>query len=122
TSVVGRVVGGGGGGGRPGGDRRRIVAHDVRQREAGDPSGGRRAREPSPLETREVLADGVQLGDGGAGAQQRRSGASLVVEREALGRRGEEGRGAAGNEQQQQVVGTEGMGDRLHLVRGAAAG
>ena len=58
------------------GDDREVVADDVRHRQRQRPAGARRREQPA-LDRRQVLADGVQLVDVGAGFQQapRRSAA-----------------------------------------------
>ena len=87
-----------------GGDRGQVVADDVGEREA--PTAGRRARarEAAALEARQVLAHRVQLVDGRAGPQQERPSCALSLERDAVGRRGQQRRGAAREQHQQQVV------------------
>ncbi len=75
-------------------------------------------REPAALDGREVLADRVHLADVRARPQQRAIDLLLVGQRQSRRGQGEQGRGAAGDQAQQQVVGRQ----ALHLLEHAAGG
>ena len=98
--------------GRAGGDHRRVVAGHVGDRER--QHRGRRGdrREPPALDAREVLPDGVDLADVGAGAQQRPGDALLLRERELACRRDPVRRAAARQQHQDEVVGRRLAGER----------
>ena len=89
-------------------------AHDLRRR-AG-------ARQPAALDRREMLPDAVHLVDRGAALQQRPVDRLLLVEAHALGGQGEQRRGAAGDQAEDEVVLAQAAGERADPCRGAAAG
>ncbi|MNF78516.1 hypothetical protein D3C84_607030 [compost metagenome] len=110
------------GDGGAGGDHRGFVAGDVGNRVGVD--GGRPAGlgQAAALDRREVLAHAVHLGDGGAGFQQGLVDRLLVLEGQALGGQGEQGRAAAG-EQEDHPVGLGQAADQLqHALGGFQAG
>ena len=67
----------------------------------------REASQPTAFELIQMLAHGVQLVDGGAGAQKETGRLLDLFEGDALGRKGHERRTAAGDQHQQGVLSTE---------------
>ena len=65
-----------------------------------------------------MLAHGVQLLDGGPGAEQQGRGPGLVLEGQAGARGGQQGRGPAGEQHEQHVVAAEASHERFGLVGG----
>src|ERR1035437_9405692 len=74
--------------------------------------GGGQARQLSALDARDVLADGIDLVDGGARGQEQAGGGLLFLEGDARGGQGQERRSAARDQADHQVV-AAGGGDDL---------
>ena len=106
--------------GRAAGDHRRVVAGHVGDQQRDGARGPGRGGEPAALDAREMLADAVHLVDRGARAQQRPVDALLVGERQAVGRQGEQGRAAARDQGQDQVVLAQ-AADQVEDARGRGA-
>jgi hypothetical protein len=75
---------GGVGSGGAGTDNVEIVADDVGKQEGFDAGGGGEAGQLPALDARDVLADRVDLVDGGATSQEQASGRLLFLERDSL--------------------------------------
>ncbi len=78
---------------------------NVRYRQRDDLGALAGAGEPAALDPRQMLANGVDLADRRAGAQQRPRHLLLLRKRHALGRRDPVGGAAAGQQHQQEIVG-----------------
>ena len=87
-------------------DRARIVVRNVRDRQRHDLGALPGARQPAALDPRQMLADGVDLADRRARAQQCPVHLLLLRERHALDRRDPVRRAAARQQHQQEIVGT----------------
>src|ERR1019366_4923674 len=111
--------GGGVGGGGAGTDDVDVVADDVGKQQGFDAGGGGQARQLPALDARDVLADCVDLVDGGARGQKQAGGGLLFLEGDASGGQGQERRSAARDQTDYQVVAGGGGGD---LCDACAAG
>ena len=78
--------------------------------------------EAAALDAREMLAHRIHLADGGAAAQQRARHRLLLFEREPGGRRDPVRRGAAGEQDQHEVVGIGRVGERQRALGRGDAG
>ena len=107
--------------GRPRRDHIDRVPDHVRERQGED--GGRRRRpgELPALQEREVLANGVELADRGAGREQEPREPAFFLERDRRGRGRQERRAAAGDRANHEVVGPRGFRQSQELDRGRAA-
>ena len=99
-------------------DRGRIVVRHVRYRQRHDLGALAGARQPAALDPRQMLANGVDLADRRARAQQRPGHLLLLRERHAVDRRDPVRRAAARQQHQQQIVGL-GVCSQLQAVLGA---
>ena len=99
------------GSGGTGADDVEVVADDVGEEQGFDAGGGGEARELAAFDARDVFADGVDFVDGGAAGEEEAGGGLLLGERDALGGQGHEGRGAAGDEAEDEVFASGGGGD-----------
>ena len=105
-------AGGGVGNGRAGGDVERVVAGSVGDQQRHDPGRVTGGCEPPALDGREVPPDAVHLADRRAGFQQRAVHRLLVGQSQPRCRQREQGRAAAGDQAEDEVVGRE-PGDQV---------
>ena len=89
---------------RSGGDCRRLVTRNVRYGQRHDLGALGGARESPALDPRQVLANGVDLADRRAGAEQRPRHLQFLHKGHTLGRRDPIGRAAARQQHQHQIV------------------
>ena len=94
-----------------GSDRRRIVAGHVGDQQAHDLRRVRRGGEPAALDRGEMTADRVHLGDVRTAGEQRLVHRLLVGERQPRGRQRQQGRAAAGDQAQDQIVRAGALGE-----------
>ena len=95
------------GNGRAGGDVERVVAGGVGDQQRHDPGRVTGGREPPALDRREVPPDAVHLADRRAGFQKRAVHRLLVGQSQTRCRQREQGRAAAGDQAEDEVVGRE---------------
>ena len=100
---------------------RRVVEGHVGDRERQHRGRRRDRREPPALDAGQVLPDGVDLADIGAGAQQRAGDALLLLERELARRRDPVRRAAARQQHEDEVVGRRLAGERERPLGGLDA-
>ncbi len=93
-------------------DHRRIVARHVGNGERDHAGRMRAPRQPAALDAGEMLSHAVDLADSGAAAQERPRRRLLFRKRDAGSRRDPIGRGAAGQEHQNEIVGAGCVGQR----------
>jgi hypothetical protein len=103
-------------------DRRRRIAGHVAHQQAHDLRRRAGPRQPASLDRREMLPHAVHLVDRGAALQQRPVDRLLLVEAHALGRQGEQRRGAAGDQAEDEIVLAQAAGERANPCRGTTAG
>src|SRR5207245_10485511 len=89
---------------RTGGDHVERITDDVGEGEREDRSRSRGPGELAALEAREVLADGVELVDGGAGGEQQPRHRLLLCQRDRRGGRRGQRRGATGHQEEQALA------------------
>src|ERR1035437_3034005 len=108
---TGSGEGGGVGSGGAGTDDVEIVTDDVGKQQGFHAGGGGQAGQLPALDARDVLADGVDLVDGGARGQEEAGGGLLFLKGDAFGGQGQERRSAARDQADHQVVAAGGGGD-----------
>ena len=109
---AGAGIGHGGAAGDDGG----VVARHIADGEGDHTRRSAGRRQPPALDAREVLAHAVHLANGGTAGQQFFVDALLFGQREAIGRQREQGRAAARDEADHQVIGREPLGERQHAL------
>jgi len=98
---IGRRVGHG----RSRGDRVERAPHDIRDHERDHPRREGGPGKLTPFNAGQVLAHGIYLRNVGAGPQEKIGSANLVLQRDPLAGKGEERRGAAGDQENDQIIG-----------------
>ncbi len=107
---------------RPAGDDAGLVARHVGDQQRDHPRRRTGQRQAAALDRRQVLAHAVHLADRRAAFQQRLVDRLFLLQRDAVGRQRQQGRAAARNQAQHQVIGAQAAHHVQHAAGGVATG